>query len=130
MTGPKLKFCPESNDLLYPKEDRVNKKLVYQCRNCPYVEDADPSEWCVYRNEIQHSSKEKLVVLQASTAGAPCSANCSHAGLGAVPLQGHAGRGSRRAWAEGGFGGSTPVRRPRRRDALPWHVAPVLPCRT
>ncbi|KAL6766507.1 RPB9 [Auxenochlorella protothecoides x Auxenochlorella symbiontica] len=64
MSGPKLRFCPESNDLLYPKEDRANKRLVYHCRSCPYVEAADPSEWCVFRNEVQHTSKEKLVVLQ------------------------------------------------------------------
>ena len=69
MSGPKLRFCPESNDLLYPKEDKVNKRLVYVCRNCPYVEAADPSDWCVYRNEVQHSSKEKLVVLQVSEKG-------------------------------------------------------------
>lgn len=30
--GPKLRFCPESNDLLYPKEDKDRKKLVYFCR--------------------------------------------------------------------------------------------------
>ncbi len=48
-TGPKLKFCPESNDLLYPVEDRERRKLVYQCRNCGYREDAHPSSYCVYR---------------------------------------------------------------------------------
>ncbi len=48
-TGPKLKFCPESNDLLYPKEDRERKVLIFHCRNCGYQEDADPSNYCVYR---------------------------------------------------------------------------------
>lgn len=33
-SGPKLRFCPESNDLLYPKEDKERKKLVYVCRRC------------------------------------------------------------------------------------------------
>jgi len=47
--GPKLKFCPESNDLLYPKEDRERKILIFHCRNCGYQEDADPSNYCVYR---------------------------------------------------------------------------------
>ncbi len=32
--GPKLRFCPESNDLLYPKEDKERKVLVYFCRRC------------------------------------------------------------------------------------------------
>ena len=48
-TGPKLKFCPESNDLLYPKEDRERKVLIFHCRNCGYQEDADRSNYCVYR---------------------------------------------------------------------------------
>lgn len=63
-SGPKLRFCPESNDLLYPKEDKERKVLVYFCRSCPYQEDADPSDWCVYRNEVHHTSREKSVVLQ------------------------------------------------------------------
>ncbi|KAK9832004.1 hypothetical protein WJX81_007830 [Elliptochloris bilobata] len=62
--GPRLRFCPESNDLLYPKEDRERKVLVFQCQNCDYKEDAPRSDWCVYRNEITHSHKEKTVVLQ------------------------------------------------------------------
>ena len=37
----KLRFCPNSNDLLYPKEDRERQKLVYVCRNCDYMIDAD-----------------------------------------------------------------------------------------
>lgn len=62
--GPSLRFCPESNDLLYPVEDRERKRLVYRCKNCGYVEDADPSNWCVYRNEVHHTSKERTVILQ------------------------------------------------------------------
>ncbi|GAB4821808.1 hypothetical protein N2152v2_008854 [Parachlorella kessleri] len=64
MSGPKLRFCPESNDLLYPKEDRERKKLVYFCRSCGYQEDVETTEWCVYRNEVHHTAKEKNVVLQ------------------------------------------------------------------
>ena len=66
MSGPKLRFCPESNDLLYPKEDKEHKKLIYVCRSCGYKEDADPSEWCVYRNEVHHTSREKTTVLQVN----------------------------------------------------------------
>ena len=33
-------------------------------RNCGYQEDADPSNWCVYRNEVHHTSKERTVILQ------------------------------------------------------------------
>jgi DNA-directed RNA polymerase subunit M/transcription elongation factor TFIIS len=62
--GPTLRFCPESNDLLYPREDKERRVLVYFCRSCQYQEDADPKDWCVYRNEVQHTSREKTVVLQ------------------------------------------------------------------
>jgi DNA-directed RNA polymerase II subunit RPB9 len=35
-----LKFCPETNDLLYPRENKQLRKLEYYCKNCPYVETA------------------------------------------------------------------------------------------
>ena len=62
--GPKLRFCPESNDLLSPIEDKERKVLVYYCRGCGYKEDAAPSDWCVFRNEVHHTSREKAIVLQ------------------------------------------------------------------
>ncbi|KAK9792281.1 hypothetical protein WJX73_010126 [Symbiochloris irregularis] len=62
--GPQLRFCPESNDLLYPKEDKDRKVLIYVCRNCGYSEDAPSDNWCVYRNEIKHSQRERTVILQ------------------------------------------------------------------
>jgi hypothetical protein len=34
-TGAKLSFCPESNDLLSPREDRERKVLVLFCRFVP-----------------------------------------------------------------------------------------------
>ena len=58
----KLRFCPNSNDLLYPKEDRTLKKLVYACRNCEYEVDAVDS--CVYRHNIHHPSAETTTVLR------------------------------------------------------------------
>ena len=58
----KLRFCPNSNDLLYPKEDRERQKLVYVCRNCDYLIDADSD--CVYRNSIAHTSDEVTAVIQ------------------------------------------------------------------
>lgn len=73
-SGPTLRFCPESNDLLYPREDKERRKLVYYCRSCQYQEDADPSDWCVYRNEVQHTSREKSVVLQVGAGFTSCAA--------------------------------------------------------
>lgn len=34
--GPKLRFCPESNDILYPREDKQRRVLVYGCLSCSY----------------------------------------------------------------------------------------------
>lgn len=50
--GPRLRFCPESNDLLYPREDRERRVLVFFCKSCNYQEDAQPSEWLVYRSVL------------------------------------------------------------------------------
>ena len=43
------------------QEDPKNRKLKYACRTYDYEEDAD--NYCVYRNEIAHSSSEKTTVL-------------------------------------------------------------------
>ncbi|KAL9314919.1 hypothetical protein ACSQ67_020371 [Phaseolus vulgaris] len=57
-----MKFCRECNNILYPKEDRDQKILLYACRNCDHQEVAD--NFCVYRNEIHHSVGERTQVLQ------------------------------------------------------------------
>ncbi|OUM64968.1 hypothetical protein PIROE2DRAFT_8112, partial [Piromyces sp. E2] len=49
------------NNLLYPKEDRINKQLLYACRNCEHQEEADNQ--CVYRHEIQHIPIEETMVI-------------------------------------------------------------------
>jgi DNA-directed RNA polymerase II subunit RPB9 len=33
-----LKFCPVSNDLLYPRENKDLRRLEYYCKNCEYVQ--------------------------------------------------------------------------------------------
>lgn len=33
-----LKFCPVSNDLLYPRENKELRRLEYYCKNCDYVQ--------------------------------------------------------------------------------------------
>ncbi|PKU75205.1 hypothetical protein MA16_Dca022447 [Dendrobium catenatum] len=49
-----MKFCPECNNLLYPKEDKKRKILLSACRTCSYTEVAESN--CVYRNVINHDS--------------------------------------------------------------------------
>lgn len=38
--------------MLYPKEDKDNRVLLYACRNCDYKQVAENS--CVYVNRIMH----------------------------------------------------------------------------
>jgi DNA-directed RNA polymerase II subunit RPB9 len=63
-----LKFCPETNDLLYPRENKQTRRLEYYCKNCPYVEVAQAQDQCVYVSETKHDAKEQTVVLQDVTA--------------------------------------------------------------
>lgn len=38
-TGPGfvgIKFCQECNNMLYPKEDKENRQLLFACRNCDF----------------------------------------------------------------------------------------------
>ena len=47
-----IRFCPECNNMLYPKEDKENKQLMYACRNCDYKQFAENN--CVYLNKIMY----------------------------------------------------------------------------
>lgn len=38
--------------MLYPKEEKENKILLYACRNCDYKQRADSA--CIYVNKIMH----------------------------------------------------------------------------
>jgi len=56
-----MNFCRECNNMLYPKEDRANKKLLFACRNCMHTEPADNPR--IYFNEILHTTEEKTVIV-------------------------------------------------------------------
>lgn len=63
-----IKFCPEwynffivasiiarngfSNNMLYPREDKENRQLLYACRNCEHAQIADNP--CIYVNKLNH----------------------------------------------------------------------------
>ena len=49
-----IRFCQECNNMLYPKEDKEIKQLMYACRNCDYKEIAQNG--CVYFNKITHDT--------------------------------------------------------------------------
>ena len=42
--------------MLYPKEDKENKQLMYACRNCDYKQLAENN--CIYVNKIMHEVDE------------------------------------------------------------------------
>ncbi|XP_024019993.1 DNA-directed RNA polymerases II, IV and V subunit 9A [Morus notabilis] len=52
-------FCRECNNILYPKEDRANKTLLYACRNCDHQEVAENN--CVFRNELNLSVRAQIL---------------------------------------------------------------------
>ncbi|GAQ89936.1 DNA-directed RNA polymerase II subunit 9 [Klebsormidium nitens] len=60
-----MKFCRECNNILYPRENKAEKRLEYACGRCDFSEDAEQS--CVYRNEIHHTADERTQVLQDVT---------------------------------------------------------------
>ena len=62
-----LRTCAECSSLLYPREDKENKRLLYACRRCDYSEVA--SQALVYRNDLQKSAPETAGITTRSDAG-------------------------------------------------------------
>ncbi|CAJ0591070.1 unnamed protein product [Cylicocyclus nassatus] len=59
MSGPGfvgIKFCPECNNMLYPREDKEHRQLMYACRNCDHKQIADNP--CIYVNKLVHEVDE------------------------------------------------------------------------
>lgn len=56
-----IRFCQECNNMLYPKEDKENRILLYACRNCDYQQEADNS--CIYVNKITHEVDELTQII-------------------------------------------------------------------
>lgn len=69
--------------MLYPKEDKENKMLLYACRNCDYQQVSDNP--CIYVNKIQHDVDELTQIIADVVADPtlprtehhPCP-NCGH----------------------------------------------------
>ncbi|KAK1756378.1 hypothetical protein QBC47DRAFT_379822 [Echria macrotheca] len=60
-----FKFCSECSNMLYPKEDEANRRLMFVCRTCSYSEVATST--CVYRNIIHSQAGETAGVTQDVT---------------------------------------------------------------
>jgi DNA-directed RNA polymerase II subunit RPB9 len=49
-----VKFCPECNNLLYPKENKQHKRLYYFCKTCDHIEESDVH--LIYTNNLKIKS--------------------------------------------------------------------------
>lgn len=57
-----FRFCSECSNLLYPKEDENENKLMFTCRTCKFSEEATSS--CIYRNVLNNAAGETAGVTQ------------------------------------------------------------------
>ncbi|KAK7735952.1 hypothetical protein SLS53_007331 [Cytospora paraplurivora] len=57
-----FKFCPECSNMLYPKEDKDARRLMYTCRTCQHSEEATSN--CIYRNVLKNTVGETAGVTQ------------------------------------------------------------------
>ncbi|CAG2179021.1 unnamed protein product, partial [Oppiella nova] len=53
-----LTFCPECNNILYPRQNKQLKRLMYICRTCLFEREANVNQNCVYLNNIKHDINE------------------------------------------------------------------------
>ena len=52
---------PNTQKILYPFEDKDEKRLKFECKHCDYVENATTG--LIYRHEVQHSLSEKSAII-------------------------------------------------------------------
>ncbi|KAF4004941.1 RNA polymerases M/15 Kd subunit family protein [Saccharomyces cerevisiae] len=57
-----FRFCRDCNNMLYPREDKENNRLLFECRTCSYVEEAGSP--LVYRHELITNIGETAGVVQ------------------------------------------------------------------
>ncbi|KAI9830071.1 MAG: hypothetical protein M1826_005064 [Phylliscum demangeonii] len=57
-----FQFCGHCSNMLYPKEDRLNRDLLFTCRTCNWHEPSRTT--CVFRNVLNGSVGETAGVTQ------------------------------------------------------------------
>lgn len=57
-----FRFCSECSNMLYPKEDEHDHKLMFTCRTCNFSEEATST--CIYRNIRNNAAGETAGVTQ------------------------------------------------------------------
>ncbi|ETO18226.1 hypothetical protein RFI_19056 [Reticulomyxa filosa] len=58
-----MNFCDECNNLMFPVEDREQKRLVFKCKQCQNKISVQrgPKQYCVYTNYVQMEEETKCV---------------------------------------------------------------------
>eukprot|EP01087_Luapelamoeba_hula_P001661 TRINITY_DN11382_c0_g1_i1.p1 TRINITY_DN11382_c0_g1~~TRINITY_DN11382_c0_g1_i1.p1 ORF type:complete len:113 (+),score=6.87 TRINITY_DN11382_c0_g1_i1:126-464(+) len=91
-----MNFCCECANMLYPKENKEEKKLMFACRNCDHEQAADDN--CVYRNELLRTANNLAVPIMHDVTADPTlprtvSNKCAKCGgRESVYFQAHTGR--------------------------------------
>lgn len=57
-----FQFCHECSNMLYPKEDKDARKLMYTCRTCQHTVEATSN--CIYRNMLKSQVGDTAGVTQ------------------------------------------------------------------
>ena len=79
-----MRFCPHDSSMLYPKENKRSKQLMYACKLCHYTEEA-AGQPLVYRNEKKKEVKNILHTVPSAISDDPTlarttKANCENCG--------------------------------------------------
>ncbi|KAF2795608.1 hypothetical protein K505DRAFT_348517 [Melanomma pulvis-pyrius CBS 109.77] len=77
-----FRFCSECSNLLFPREDKENNRLLFACRTCNFTEEASSS--CIMRHEIASSVGDTAGITQdvAQDPTVGLSRSLSHTTLG------------------------------------------------
>mmetsp|Transcript_16765 Transcript_16765/g.33450 ORF Transcript_16765/g.33450 Transcript_16765/m.33450 type:complete len:140 (+) Transcript_16765:70-489(+) len=80
---PLMQFCPYDSSMLYPKEDKKTKQLMYACKLCTYSEKATTN--LIFRNQLKQEASDILsnispALIDDPTLSRSNEANCSECG--------------------------------------------------
>lgn len=92
-----FRFCSECSNMLYPKEDEAEHKLMFTCRTCNFSEEATSS--CVFRNAMNNAAGETAGVTQDVGSDPTVGGRSSSSSASSSHLVG--GNGSGREWSAG-----------------------------
>jgi DNA-directed RNA polymerase II subunit RPB9 len=64
-----MRFCPHDSSMLYPKENRSEKRLLYACRLCRYTEYSAGS--LIYKNVLKKEVENVLHTVPSAVSDDP-----------------------------------------------------------